>query len=795
MLKSILFILCLAAMASTQSPIIVFSDSPDGNQLVDASWGYRKTPSLLELAGNNDKFPVETGIVFQGAHSLRLHWTSKTSGDWGIAIASTGWQPMDLTQYDSLVYQINAQQAVPKDALPDIAMEDMASRKSSRAALADFSGDIDGDVATWQRVAVPLTVFAGTSSKADFSQIKTLFHYQKAADDVDHTLYLDDIRFIKETGPVTPPDPPQGLTATGYDSRIDLHWQPSNSPQLAGYAIYTYSSEEGPVRRLNAVAHEPVCYSDFFGANDEKRFYYVTAININGIQSAQSNVVSAVSHAMTDEELLTSVQESAFRYFYDYAHPVSRMARERRGSGETCTSGGTGFGLMNVPVAVERGFISREAAAQHVLTMCRFLRDKAERYHGAWSHWLNGETGKIIPFSKYDDGADLVETAYLVEGLLTVRQYFNGDSADEQEICQICTQLWQEVDWDWFRKESKEPVLYWHWSPNYAWQMNMPIRGFNECMIVYILAIASPTHPVPKSLYYSGWAGNSNYANGKEYYGIKQYVGPANGGPLFFTHYSFLGLDPHQFTDSYCNYFDNNRNISLIHYAYCYDNPKNYPCYGDGVWGLTASDNPWGYSAQEPNNDNGTITPTAAVSAMPYTPDESLAAIKTFYHSYGERLWGEFGFKDAFNCSEDWFAESVLAIDQGPMAPMIENYRTGLIWHLFMSIPEIQQAVDKIMSGVDAPPQPPDSRGLLPNYPNPFNPQTMLAFSLQRDSTVSLKIFNLRGECVATIYNRKYLQAGEHHVEFSAESLPAGVYLCRLNAGDLSEVRKITCLK
>lgn len=793
MSKWIFFWLVPAVLVLAQAPIIVFSDSPDGDQLVDASWGYKKATSFLELA-NGSKFPVESGVVFQGAHSLRLHWRSKTGGDWGIAIASTGWQPMDLTQYDSLVYRINAQEAVLKEALPDLALEDMKDRKSSRTALGDFSGDIDGDAATWQRVAVPLAAFTGSTSKADFSQIKTIFHYQKAADDVEHALFLDDIRFIKEVGVVTPPDAPLGLTAYGHDSRIDLHWQPSSSPQLAGYAIYTFSSEEGPVRRLNAVAHEPVWYSDFIGANDEQRFYFVTALNINGVESAQSNTVSASSHAMTDEELLTSVQESAFRYFYDYAHPISRLARERKGSGDVCTSGGTGFGLMNVPVAVERGFISREAAVQHVLTMCRFLRDKAERYHGVWSHWINGATGKIIPFSHFDDGPDLVETAYLVEGLLTVRQYFDGPGETEQELRQLCTQLWQEVEWDWFRKEKQEPVLYWHWSPTYDWQMNMPIRGFNECMIVYILAIASPTHPVPRSLYYSGWAGNSNYVNGNEYYGIKQFVGPAKGGPLFFTHYTFLGLDPHQFTDRFCNYFENNRNISLIHYAYAHQNPKKYACYSDGVWGLTASDNPWGYSAQEPNNDNGTITPTAAISAMPYTPEESMAALKAFYYRHGERLWGEFGFKDAFNCDANWFAESVLAIDQGTIAPMIENYRTGLIWRLFMSNPEIQQSVEKITTGVDAP-QLPEGHGLLPNYPNPFNPQTMLAFTLPRDSTVSLKIFNLRGECVTTLYDRRLMQAGEHHMEFSAEFLPAGVYLCRLHTDDLTEVQKITCLK
>ena len=794
MLNKLILFLLMAVAALAQAPIIIFSDSPDGDKHVDASWGYRKAPSTLELAGNNDKFPVETTVVYQGAHSLRLHWQSKTGGDWGLAVASTGWRPMDVTQYDSLVYFINAPKAVAKEALPDIALEDTGNQKSKRLALGDYADEIDGDLGTWQRVAVPLAAFRDGSPKVDLTKIKTLFHFQKLADDVEHTLYLDDIRIIKDIGVVTPPDPPRGLTAYGHDSRIDLHWQAPDSPQLAGYAIYSYVSEEGPVRRLNAVVHEPVWYSDFIGANGETRRYFVTALNINGVESAPSDTVSATSRAMTDDELLTGVQEAAFRYFYDYAHPVSRLTRERKGSGDVCTSGGTGFGLMNVPIAVERGFITREAAVEHVLTMIRFLRDTAERHHGVWSHWINGTTGKIIPFSRFDDGPDLVETAYLVEGLLTVRQYFDGANAAETELRQICTQLWHEVEWDFFRKETQEPVLYWHWSPNYGWQMNMQIRGFNECMIVYIFAIASPTHPVPKSLYYSGWAGNSNYVNGNSYYGIRQPVGFPLGGPLFFTHYTFLGLDPRAFTDKYCNYYDNNRAISLIHHAYCNANPKKYPCYGDGVWGLTASDNPWGYSAHEPNNDNGTITPTAALSAMPYTPQESMAALKAFYFQHGNRLWGEFGFKDAFNCKENWYAESVLAIDQGTIAPMIENHRTGLIWRLFMSNPEIQAAVSKIETGVDDE-KTPQGHGLLPNYPNPFNPQTTLAFVLARDSTVSLKIFNLRGEMVAAVVEREHLKAGEHRLAFSAEGLSTGIYLCQLATDDFSEIKKITFLK
>mgnify|MGYP006278039049 CR=1 FL=1 len=789
----LILLMTVPLLASTHNELVIFSDSPDGDQLYDSSWGYVTPPSELELAGNNDKFPVETEVVFQGAHSLRLHWTSNPDGDWGIAVASSGWKGMDFTQYDSLVFWMNGEEYIDYRDFPELALEDLSNSKTDRILLGDFTDSIDEDITTWQRVSLPIEAFPN-SGGADFTRIKTIFFYQSEADGFEHLAYLDEIRAIQKNGGTGGiPATPVGLSAAGFDSRIDVHWTPNTEENLAGYYVFAAENDTGPFTRLNDVVHEPMWYSDFFGENDATRFYYITAVNRNFEQSPPSDTVSATSKAMSEADLLLSVQEATFRYFYDYGHPVSGLARERKGSGNTCASGGTGFGLMNFPLAVENGFISRDSAAARVLKIARFLKDKAVRHHGTWSHWIHGETGEIIPFSPNDDGADLVETAYVIQGLLTVRQYFNGDSAVETEIRDIATQLWHEVEWDWFRKETNEPVLYWHWSPRVGWEMNMPIRGFNEAMIVYILAIASPTHPVPQSLYYSGWA-TSNYENGNEYYGIKQFVGSAYGGPLFFTHYTFLGVNPHEMTDNYCNYFENNRNISLIHQAYCEDNPKEFSCYSKDVWGLTASDDPFGYSAHSPTNDNGTITPTAAISAMPYTPEESLAALKAFYYIHGENLWGEFGFKDAFNCSEAWYAESYLAIDQGTIGPMIENYRTGLIWDLFMSNEEIQTAI-KLISDVEQKEESVKSYGLLQNYPNPFNPSTTIEFYLPQQTRVDLEVINLLGEQVASLYHETVLMPGTHTIEFEAENLTAGLYFCRLRSEEFVDTHKMLLVK
>jgi hypothetical protein len=330
--------------------------------------------------------------------------------------------------------------------------------------------------------------------------------------------------------------------------------------------------------------------------------------------------------------------------------------------------------------------------------MVTFLQERADRFHGVWPHWLDGETGQTIPFpvNPYDDGADLVETSYLIQGMLTIRSYFDRDNAVETEIRRRVTELWHEVQWDFFLQHADSKRLYWHWSPNHAWQINLAIVGYNECMITYLLAIASPTHPILADCYYEGWASNPDYPNNETYYGYKQWVSRPMGGPLFWTHYSFLGFDPRGKRDRFCDYFENSRNIALIHRAYCIENPAGHQGYNELAWGLTASDVQDGYRANAPGGDDGTIAPTAAISSMPYTPAESLAAMKHFYHEYGDRLWGEFGFRDAFNLDRNWFADSYIAIDQGPIICMIENHRTQLCWRMFMANPEIAPMLDSI---------------------------------------------------------------------------------------------------
>jgi hypothetical protein len=467
-------------------------------------------------------------------------------------------------------------------------------------------------------------------------------------------------------------------------------------------------------------------YTDFLGKVGQTAHYKITASNATYFSSEFSMSVSASTHAMTDDALLTMLQEECIRYYWEGAHPDAGMTLENiPGDDRIVATGASGFGIMALIVGIDGGFITREQGLERLTKIVSFL-EKAPRYHGVWSHFMDAATGKSLPvFDVFDNAGDLVETAFLMEGLLTARQYFRGDNsaktaAAEKNLYRRITKLWETVEWDWYRRSPQSDALFWHWSPDFAWHINHRITGYNEAMIIYLLAIASPTHGVPADLYYSGWAGQSTaavnyrrgwspedeknaaagerYVNGQTFFGIQLDVGVGSGGPLFFAHYSYMGLDPRGLRDRFTNYFENNRNMALINRAYCVKNPQHFAGYGANCWGLTASDGPKGYLAHAPDDrdDDGTMTPSGALASFPYTPDASMAAFKHFYRDLGDRIWGIYGPLDAFNESQDWISPIYMGLNQAPIAVMIENYRTGLLWRLFMCNPEIPPMLDKV---------------------------------------------------------------------------------------------------
>ena len=758
---------------------LYFQDSPDSD-MYEYSWMELTAPSELERMGTElRRFPVDSETeAAQGLNSLRLHWKSAPAGGWFAIAAGLNWTEKNLTDTDTLHFFLYSFEGLLKENLPRVFMEDINNQKTSFHDFSSYSPDLQAGV--WTRITIPMSVFLEAGDPVDFTKIKTIGFTQGLADNVQHTLLIDDMRVFKGSGISPIAAVPEGLSATGYDSHIEILWQANAEPDLNGYQLQRSVDAGATFHTIAVVAAPDTGYIDWikeFG-HDKNIIYRVASVNASNQLSAYSDTISASTREFSDEELLDMVQKYTFRYFYDFAHPVSGLARERNSSGDVVTTGGSGFGIMAILVGIERRFITRQQGIDRLYKITGFL-ESADRFHGAWPHWMNGNTGNIIPFSDNDNGGDLVETAFLAQGLLTARQYFSSEDTSEVNLRNRLTQLWETIEWDWYDKNNSD-VLYWHWSPNLGWIMNMQIRGWNEAAIVYVLGVASPTFGVNGSLWQSGWA--RYYGKGGTFYGYKLNIGPAYGGPLFFAHYSFQGFDPRNIKDQYTNYFNHNRNHTLIQRAYAIDNPKNYPGYSENLWGFTASDDPSGYQVHEATaaRDNGTITPTAALSSMPYTPEESINALKYFYREKGDKIWGRMGFYDAYNEKVNWYADSYLAIDQGPIINMIENYRSALLWNNFMSNPEIAPALTEI--GFVADPyglrEKEKYNGNLRIIPNPSAESINLEFKSTETGIVMISITDMSGKIL--IQSQSGITAGQSNLEISISSLQSGVYILDL---------------
>ncbi len=786
----ILIFFSLLLLGDNKAQTVYFFRDGNNPGFYDSGLAFRTAPSLIEQAGTSgDKIPTSTSVVFEGSNSLKLRWTSKSGGNWETFIIAPGFPFQNISTSDSLSMMVFAPDGLAKAAMPKLFMEVAPTNsKSKKYNLGDYNIDIPANV--WTEVRFPLSVFftdAGNSA-LNFKQTKAIILAQNAADNVEHLIYIDNVKTYKPDTIALTLGPPSVLTAQGYDSHIELNWV--EGANAKNYEIWSQvGSGAFTLRKKIAPARAAIDFVRDLGENLNLK-YKIRAIGTNGELSTFTNEVTVATAAMSDSALLTMVQRYTFRYFWDFAHPISGLTRERSTTDEIATIGGTGFGVSAIIVAVERGFITRAEGANRLNKIVNFLT-KADRFHGVFPHWMNAATGKVIPFSPKDDGGDLVESSFLFQGLLTARQYFNNSSAEEQQLRSTIKSLWEAVEWDWYRKGG-ENVLYWHWSPNFDWQMNFPLKGYYEALITYLLGVASPTHKIPAALYHQGWAGLPTYVNGNTFYGNKIFVGPNAGGPLFFAHYSFIGFDPRNIKDAYANYFQHNVNQSLVNWAYCKENPKKWLGYSSDNWGLTASDDPDGYLAHEPMSitDNGTISPTAALSSMPYTPQQSLAALKYFYRQEGAKLWGLMGFYDAFNTTRSWYSDSYLAIDQGPIIDMIENARTGLLWKYFMQSPEIKPALDLIgftPDNISTTISSRDDRSSIKYYPNPAIQTARMDITLTRSIALSLNIYDGLGRLVKQSFQHKKFEAGSTTIPVDLNQLQKGIYFMHLTGHDFNK--------
>lgn len=677
---------------------------------------------------DHGKLPVSHDLFLTPPNALRLNWRSVAGGGWEAGVRLVDFRNREFRlDGDTLFLWCFSEKGIAAADLPQLRLEDVDRGFSAPLDLGNFAQSIPAG--RWVQVAIPLRELK-TGSIHPFHPNETtkIIFGQKASDGEAHSLIVDEIKIDDSSSaagnafkPNSDLPAPQNLAAKAYERHIDISWTPVASADLQRYLIYR--AADGYDFKLIGMQVPGINrYTDYLGKTGMAARYKVVASDRQYRISAFSNEASATTRPMSDDELLTMLQEACFRYYYEGAHPNSGTSLENiPGDDRIVATGASGFGIMALVVGVDRGFITREQGLDRMAKIVAFL-EKAPRYHGVWPHFMDGDTAQTLPvFDMFDNGGDLVETAFLMEGLLAARQYFNGRGARERDLYARISHLWETVEWDWYRRSPQSDALFWHWSPEWSWYINHRLTGFNEAMIVYLLAVASPTHAVPADLYYSGWANQGEagkeyrrgwsgqgegdqYTNGHTYYGIKLPVGVGSGGPLFFAHYSYMGFDPRGIHDRFTDYFDNNRDMAKINLAYCEQNPGHYKGYGADFWGLTASDGPDGYMPHEPRTavDDGTMTFTGAFSSFPYTPEASMAMLKHVYRDLGAEVWGVYGPRDAINLSQDWVSPIFMGLNQAPITVMVENYRTGLVWKLFMSNPEMHPMLDKIGFKPDA---------------------------------------------------------------------------------------------
>lgn len=808
----LLVLLPISVFAQAKPDIVIFDeDDPTGVGYYDASWGFSNGGSVLTLGGPNspkDKLIIDTTYYYTGHNSGLLQWKSVSGGDWGLFISSWGWASKDVSGYDSVVIYMNGRYAVPAVDLPKIGLEDGTNTKTSTVNLSDYlPSGIDADTTTWQRVSIPLSAFAPYPTGFSLANFKDVNFHQGAADDSLHTLWVDNIRIVAKVSQndTTTPAAPKNLVSLSGDQSAMLYWDWSSQSNLAGYNVYRSSSMSGSYTKLNSAVIQTQDYADVSVTNSSTYYYFVRGVNTNQVEGPGSDTVNVTPQAFaSDSTFLDLVQHTAFNYFWYEANPSNGLVRDRSEQTSAASIAAVGFGLTGIGIAVDHGWITRQAGADRTLTTLKTFWNGPEGtastgtigYKGWFYHFLGMNTAVRAGSSELSS----IDTGLLLAGILYSKQYFTGTDTTETQIRSLADSIFNRADWNWMTNGDSSLTM--GWQPESGF-IGARWIGYNEGMILNIMGIGAS---LPASVWNSWTSGYS----WQTYYGYS-YV---NFPPLFGHQYSQCWIDYRNIADNYMKnkditYFQNSRLATLAQRQYCIANPGGFTGYGPNIWGLTACDGPGstgyhGYIARgapPAMNDDGTIAPTAAGGSIAFTPEYSVPTLRYMYNTYRANIWMGYGFRDAFNLKANWWGPDVIGIDQGPIMIMIENYRTQRVWNTFMKNPVIQDGLAKAgfttvtgisenKSGI------PTKFDLEQNYPNPFNPSTVISYQLSPDfvGIVTLKVYDVLGREVATLVNERQ-NPGSYTVKFDASRLPNGVYFYRIVAGDFTSVRKMAVIK
>ena len=685
--------------AQTRPDIVVFEeDDLIGVGYYDSSVPVITPPSQLTtvVSPYGGKLPILTNQAFTGTQSGLLQWTSAPGGNWMVFIACPGFQAHDITGYSNVVLFVNGPQSIPATNLPQVGLESTTSQRTAAVNLGAFlSHGLDGDTNTWQKAVVPLAAFQ-PYGQFSLAQFKDVFFSQGAADNVTRTMWLDNMRITDEYIPSAP----GSLVARAGDRNVILHWSPNPEADVADYNVYRSSFTNGPFGLLNPQPDLLSRFTDFGVTNGQPYFYLVRAFNGAWVESSNSIVVSALPHSFaSDTEFLDYLQQVTFDYFWYEANPTNGLVRDRSEPLSAISVAAVGFELTGIGIAIDHGWISRDQGRQRVLTALRTFWNGPQGtnttgmigYKGWFYHMLGLNTATRDGQSELSS----IDSALLLAGVLYVRQYFNANQSDEAEIRSLASAIFNRVDWQWMANGGNSLTMGWLPESGFlSWRW----IGYDEGMVLYIMGLGAATNPLPAvqwSSWTSGYVWHTNYG-----YAYVEFP------PLFGHQYSHCWVDFRHIGDAYMNsrsssYFENSRRATLAQQAYCVANPGGFAGYGSSVWGLTACDGPGygsyaGYTARgapPAQNDDGTIAPTAVGGSLPFAPEICLPTLRHFYDRFLTNVWCDYGFRDAFNLTANWWDPDVIGIDQGPILLMAENYRSQAVWQRFAQIPEIQRGL------------------------------------------------------------------------------------------------------
>ncbi|MCX6137832.1 MAG: T9SS type A sorting domain-containing protein [Ignavibacteriales bacterium] len=802
---SLAFFSC-SVMSQSKPDLIIFDeDDPIGIGFYDASWGNVTSPSTLTLAGgSSDKMKIETVQHQSGTQCGLLEWKSVTGGDWKLFVSSPNWAGQNTSGYDSLVLYLNAPVQIAATSLPTLGLESTTGKLSSLVALGDFlPSGVDGDVATWQRVTIPLTAFQ-PYNQFDPALFKDLNFHQNVADNAAHTMWLDNIRIVSKASVVvdsTGPFVPKKITARVGDRTMTLHWDRPVDQSAAGYNVYKSITRSGSYAKANTSLLPTQSFSDVMVVNGQTYYYTVTTVNSLPKESGGSDTVAVTPKAfVSDDAFLEYLQQTAFDYFWYEANPSTGLIKDRSTKDSPASIAAVGFGLTAIGIGIDHGYITRAEGRDRTATTFRTFWEKQQGaapigtigYKGWFYHFLNMTTGT----REWTSELSSIDTGLLLAGMLYAKQYFNGTDSTETTIRALADSILNRMDWNWMCNSGLSLTM--GWNPESGFISNRWI-GYNEAMILYTIGLGAQNNHLSAAAW-SAWTSGYQWAYGG--WSPTQFV---NFAPLFGHQYSHSWIDYRNIADDYMKgkgitYFENSRRATIAQRLYCIQNPKGFVGYGANMWGITASDVPTGYNARGTNmNDDGTLNATAPGGSMPFAPEYCLPALRNMYETHRTRIWTGYGFTDAFNETVNWWGPDVLGIDQGPIILMAENYRTGNVWKTFMKekiiVDGLQRAGFTTVTDVRSTSHIfPSQFELSQNYPNPFNPSTSISYSITGTAPTTLRILNTLGQEVALLVNG-VKEAGTYRAAFDASHLSSGVYLAVLKSGSQTAVKKMMLLR